>query len=261
MFNFLEFSDIDIGVNLFCSEYKNPENIYLEAKENKIGLILTGSDICDSELAFSFAKVHNCLATAGIHPHNAQVLNQKSLKCLNHLLNQKEVVAIGECGLDYFRLFNSKELQKECFLAQLKLAKEINKPLFLHCRQAEEDFLEIFSAFKDLASRSVIHCYTSNIIHTRKFKDMGFKFGITGWLLDERRNSDLLASLAYLDLDDIMVETDAPYLTPRGFKLPYINKPSNLIYILQALAFYKNKELDYVRNKCFNNTLKFFNLS
>lgn len=260
MLNIKVFNDFDIGVNLFCNEFKNPEEIYLQATQEKIGLILTGCDALDNEKAYAFCKEHNCFCTAGIHPHNAEQMSADILIRLAYLGKQKEVVAIGECGLDYYRLFNSKTKQQECFLAQLELADKLEKPLFLHCREAEEDFIQIFKRFPNLAKRSIIHCYTSKPSYTKIFQEMGFKFGITGWLCDERRNQDLIASLPYINLDNILVETDAPYLTPRGYKLPYVNKPTNLFYILETLAKYKGVDVAFLRQKCLANTLKFFNL-
>lgn len=147
------------------------------------------------------------------------------------------IVAVGECGLDYDRMFSTRENQIRCFDHQIKIAEECGKPLFLHEREAADDFIARFKKHGEICKHSVVHCFTGTKETLQRYLDMGFYIGITGWICDERRADALREAVKYIPLNRIMIETDAPYLTPRNIKgLDRTNVPQNIKYVATELA-------------------------
>lgn len=254
--------DFDIGVNLFCSQFPDPYKIYEEAKRENVSLILTGSSVEENRQVHDFVKKYDCYGTAGVHPHNANQMNEEVAQEIISLLQEEKIVAIGECGLDYNRMFVDKDIQLSCLRRHLEIARKIHKPLFLHCREAEEDFLKVFEDYPELCHRSVVHCFTGGVDEAKAFLEKGFYFGITGWLCDPKRGEALREAVKIIPLDRLMVETDSPYLTPKNRKkLSYNNVPQNIFYILEDLAALKGISVGELRNICRKNTLNFFCLT
>jgi len=228
----------DIGLNLFCKQYNEPEKILQDALEDEICCILTGSDMKSSERIHAFVKDHDCYGTCGIHPHGADGAKAEDFLRIREIVSSNEkIVAVGECGLDYDRMFSTRENQIRCFEHHLKIAEELGKPLFLHEREAAEDFIARFKKHGDLCRHSVVHCFTGSKETLMKYLDMGFYIGITGWICDERRGDALREAVKYIPLERLMIETDAPYLTPRNIKgLDRTNVPQNIKYVAAELA-------------------------
>jgi TatD DNase family protein len=134
-----------------------------------------------------------------------------------------EVVAIGECGLDYFRDLSPRPQQRRAFERQLSLASAVGKPVFLHQREAHEDFMAILREHLKELVGGVAHCFTGTRSQMEAYLDAGLYIGITGWICDERRGADLQNAVAGLPLERALVETDAPYLRPRNLG----DKPSS----------------------------------
>ena len=163
-------------------------------------------------------------------------------------------MAVGECGLDYDRMYSTKENQLYYFKKLIALGEKLKKPLFLHERDAEEDFISCFAGHEDICRRSVVHCYTGNKKTAETLLDMGFFIGITGWICDERRAEALREAVKIIPPDRILLETDAPYLTPRGIPgLKRTNVPQNIVYVARALAHYMGvSEEDVIRHAKIN---------
>lgn len=163
-------------------------------------------------------------------------------------------MAVGECGLDYDRMYSTKENQLYYFKKLIALGEKLKKPLFLHERDAEEDFISCFAGHEDICRRSVVHCYTGNKKTAETLLDMGFSIGITGWICDERRAEALREAVKIIPPDRILLETDAPYLTPRGIPgLKRTNVPQNIVYVARALARYMGvSEEDVIRHAKIN---------
>ena len=234
----------DIGLNLFCKQFREPEKIINDALAENIGCILTGSDMKSSESVNRFVKDHNCFGTCGIHPHSADSAKAEDFQRIREiiLVNDK-IAAVGECGLDYDRMFSARENQIRCFEHHIKIAEELGKPLFLHERDAADDFIARFKKHSDICSRSVVHCFTGDKETLKKCLDMGFYIGITGWICDERRGGALREAVKLIPLERVMIETDAPYLTPRNIKgLDRTNVPQNIKYVAAELA--RNMRVD-----------------
>ena len=185
----------------------------------------------------------NIFAGVGIHPHYSSELKPSTYENLKRYANHNSVKAIGEIGLDYFRNFQSQGVQKKCFENLLELAIETKLPAFLHHRDAFSDFFPILSnAINDLPP-SIVHCFTGTKKELKSFLDLGLYIGITGWVCDPKRGSEVKSLLKYIPVDRMLIETDAPYLLPKDLKpKPKNNRnlPKYLNHILSVIA----KEID-----------------
>ena len=215
---------IDIGANLTHASFgEDLPQVLARARHACVAAIdVTGTSIEGSRAAQALAREHagsashpRLYATAGVHPHDAARFDGGTLEALRVLLAQPEVMAVGECGLDFNRNYSPHPDQEKCFLAQLELASETGKPLFLHSRDAHPRFADILRAHRDRLPAAVAHCFTGVAEELRAYLDLDLYVGITGWICDERRGRHLHALVREIPADRLMLETDAPYLTPR----------------------------------------------
>ncbi len=253
----------DIGLNLFCRQFPDPEKVIKEAEDNEVCCILIGTDIKEIKKINEFVKTHDTFGTAGIHPHNADRAREEDFQLLEQILSENNrMVAVGECGLDYDRMFSTKENQIRCLEKHIILAEKLNKPLFLHERSAADDFIKRFKRHPDICKRSVIHCFTGNKATLDKYLSMGFYIGITGWICDDRRAKELREAVHIIPLDRIMVETDAPYLTPKNvLGLNRTNVPQNIKYVVKDLAKYMKVSEDVLIENAKKNTERVFQVN
>lgn len=253
---------IDIGLNLFSRSFPDPESTIRQAKEDGVYCILTGSDAEENEKVNAFVRDHDCRGTAGIHPHNAKNAAPEDFLRIRQLAKENgRIVAVGECGLDYDRMFSSKEVQLSCLARHIEIAEETGKPMFLHERSAAEDFCRVFTAHPSVCGRAVVHCFTEGPVELERLLSMGFMIGITGWICDERRAAALLEAVRLLPADRVMLETDAPYLTPRNVPgLPRTNVPGNIRHVAARLAEAMGMEQAELERCTWANTVRFFGL-
>lgn len=253
----------DIGINLFCKQFPNPEEIIKDAEDNEVCCILTGTDTKENKKINDFLKSHNAYGTAGIHPHNADRAKQEDFQLIEQiLLENHKVVAVGECGLDYDRMFSTKENQIRCLEKHIVLAEKLNKPLFLHERSAADDFIKRLKKHPDICKKSVVHCFTGDKATLDKYLLMGFYIGITGWICDERRAKELRDAVHIIPLDRILVETDAPYLTPKNvLGLDRTNVPQNIKYVVRDLAKYMKVTEEILIENAKKNTERIFQIN
>lgn len=252
----------DIGLNLFCRQFPEPGKIIEEAEDNGVCCILTGTDPGEDKKIDEFVKTHDVYGTAGIHPHNADRAGQEDFLLLERILSENDrVVAVGECGLDYDRMFSTKENQIRCLEKHIVMAEKLGKPMFLHERSAAADFRKRFKNHLDICSRSVVHCFTGDKGTLDQYLSMGFSIGITGWICDDRRGKELREAVRIIPLDRILVETDAPYLTPRNVEgLNRTNVPWNIRYVVRDLAKYMKVEEEVLMENAKKNTERIFHL-
>lgn len=252
----------DIGLNLFCRQFPEPEKVIREAGEHGVCCILTGTDTRENRKIDGFVRTHEAYGTAGIHPHNADRARQEDFQIMEQILSEnRKVVAVGECGLDYDRMFSTKENQIRCLEKHIVLAEKLNKPLFLHERSASEDFIRRFKKHPDICRRSVVHCFTGGRETLERYLSMGFSIGITGWICDDRRAGALREAVRMIPLDRILVETDAPYLTPRNVPgLSRTNVPENIIWVIRDLAKYMNVSAEELTENARRNTERIFGI-
>ena len=253
---------IDIGLNLFCRQFRDPDRIIKDAAEAGVSCILTGSDIKGNEAIHIYVQTHDCFGTCGIHPHGADRARPEDFVRIREIAEQNpKIVAIGECGLDYDRMFSTRENQLRCFDRHIRLAEELAKPLFLHERAAVKDFTARMKQHPEQCRRSVVHCVTGDASTLKTYLDMGFFIGITGWICDDRRGKALRDAVRMIPLDRLMIETDAPYLTPKNVAgLSNINVPQNIRYVAAELAKHMRTDEAELTAQVLENTRRFFGL-
>jgi TatD DNase family protein len=200
-------------------------------------LILTGSSEASNQAACELAleRPGQLYSTAGVHPHHASDYSDSSHEAIRGLLAREPVVAVGECGLDYFRNFSPREAQRDAFERQLSLAVDSGLPVFLHQRDAHADFVEILRPVLPRLSRAVAHCFTGQRDELRELLDLGLYIGITGWICDERRGHHLQDIVGMIPDDRLMIETDAPYLLPRSLVPKPKSRRNEPVYLREVL--------------------------
>ena len=252
----------DIGVNLFCKQFPNPEQIINDALQSGVTCILTGTDPKENRQINTFINNHQAYGTVGIHPHNADSTKDKDyLEIENIAKTNNKIVAIGECGLDFDRMFSTKENQIKCFEKQIEIAETLDMPLFLHERNAVEDFIKVLSHHKEICKKSIVHCFTGNTETLKKYLSMGCYIVITGWICDSRRAKGLRQAVRYIPLDRIMIETDSPFLTPKNIQgLSKTNYPQNVKYVAKELAMHMRVPENILISKAKENTEHFFSI-
>jgi TatD DNase family protein len=262
---------IDIGVNLTSKRFdKDRDDILLRAKKKDVEqIIITGTNIFESQQALILCqdyqqKFPNMLfSTAGVHPHDADGVNDDYLSQLIQLAKQPQVKAIGECGLDFNRNFSTPKQQLKVFNEQISLAAELNMPLFLHQRDAFSPWFDALKPFIDQIPAMVTHCFTGNKAELEQCIAANMYIGITGWLCDERRGQELQEIIKLIPLNRLLIETDAPYLTPRTIRprpKSNRNEPSYLPYIVKQIADITAIDVDEIACQTSINARKLFNL-
>jgi TatD DNase family protein len=258
---------IDIGINLINKQFQfDAADIIQRAKDRGVmQMILTGVNVSVSQKSVQLVKKYpqTLFATAGVHPHNAKDWDKTVAAEIKKLALLPEVVCVGECGLDFDRDFSPRPAQETCFRAQLQLAIEVNKPLFLHERAAHERFIAIVSDYKNQLPKGVVHCFTGSLKEAKTYLDMGFYIGITGAITDERRFSPLQEVVRYIPSDRLMIETDAPYMLPKNINpTPNSrrNEPAYLPFVVKYIAQCVGKTELEVANDTTNTAKLFFNI-
>ena len=234
---------IDIGANLTHDSFDHDRDAVLQrAREAGVAkMVVTGASREHSPKALALAQAHPgfLYATAGVHPHHASEYTEECDAELRALHAHPEVVAVGECGLDYFRDFSPRPAQRRAFERQLEIGAAMGKPLFLHQRDAHDDFLAVMRQFDGRLGPAVVHCFTGSREELFDYLDQDWHIGITGWLCDERRGQHLRELVRSIPANRLMIETDAPYLLPRTVKPQPShrrNEPMYLAHIVGELA-------------------------
>jgi len=234
---------IDIGANLTHDSFDMDRDAVI-ARARAVGVvqqIVTGASVAGSAAAIGLARAHagELFATAGVHPHHAAELDEPAFGRLAQLAAAPEVVAVGECGLDYFRDYSPRDAQRRAFARQLELAALVRKPVFLHQRDAHGDFTAILREHRDVLVGGVAHCFTAGADELGDYLDLGLAIGMTGWICDERRGQHLVPLMARIPAGRLMLETDAPYLLPRDLApkpASRRNEPMYLPHVAAAVA-------------------------
>lgn len=234
---------IDAGVNLASSQFNSDlPAVIARAREAQLeALVAIGT--CPSSSAECISLAHQypgyVLATAGIHPHNADQFDHRARQQLLQLVADPRVVAVGEMGLDYNRNFSSPANQRKAFISQLDIATECHKPVYLHERDAFAAQIDILANYHQRLDGGVAHCFTGDKAQLGRYLDLGLYIGITGWICDPRRGQTLRDAVNYAPMDRLLLETDAPYLLPRHLnkkQLPIPQSRRNEPCLLPAIA-------------------------
>jgi TatD DNase family protein len=258
---------IDIGCNLTHDSFDKDRAAVIERAHEAgvVQMVVTGASKDGSKAALELASKYpgELFATAGVHPHRASNFDDDTERLLRELSQQPGVVAVGETGLDYFRDFSPRDVQRDVFQKQLQIGIDTGLPLFLHMRDAHEDFHAILQEVRDRLSHVVVHCFTGNREELHGYLDLDCHIGITGWICDERRGSHMKEFLKDIPLNRLMVETDAPYLKPRNLKprvKTHRNEPRWLPWIVGTLAAVREEHPGFVAEQTTANAQDFFRL-
>jgi len=259
---------IDIGCNLTHDSFDDDrDKVITAAREvGVVQMIVTGASAAGSQAAVRVAAEWpgQLYATAGVHPHRASQYDNETDRLLRELATQPTVVAIGETGLDYFRDFSPRDMQRESFERQIQIAIDTGLPFFLHQRDAHGDFTAILGQYRDQLGDVVVHCFTGTQAELHEYLNLDCYIGITGWICDERRGTHMKAFMKDIPSNRLMIETDAPYLKPRNLR-PKIkshrNEPKLLPWILGTLAACRDEHPQVLAEVTTHNARVFFRLS
>jgi TatD DNase family protein len=255
---------VDIGANLTHASFRDDLDAVL-SRAHAHGverIIVTGASVEESRRAADIADAHGLYATAGVHPHHARECDDATIPALREMAGRPRVVALGECGLDFNRNHSPHPSQEKWFVAQLELAAELGKPLFLHSRDAHPRFAEILR--NQRVGKAVAHCFTGEAAELRAYLDLGLYIGITGWICDERRGRHLVALAREVPQDRLLLETDSPYLTPRDLHpqpKARRNEPAHLPHILRAVARARGETPEALAAATTRNAQAFFGIA
>ena len=227
---------VDTHAHLQWASFDNDrENALERAKEKRVTRIVNiGFDIAGNLKGITLAEKHKGLyATVGIHPHNANKLNEKTVDELRELSTNPKVVAIGEIGLDYYRNLSPKEVQKQAFETQLALAQELKLPVVIHDREAHDDILQTLSRYKGKI-RGIMHCFSGSSEMAQQCIDLGFLISFAGTVTYPQAHG-LREIVRWVDLKNVLLETDCPWLAPQDMR-GRRNEPSFLPMTAQEIA-------------------------
>ena len=247
----------DTHCHIYNEYYDNNiEQVYEKMKEANVDRIINNG--CDSnsnkEVLNFLGKYSWMYGAIGIHPESADSYTDEDLKYIEEHINDEKVVAIGEIGLDYYWKKDNKEKQKELFEYQLKLAERVNKPVIVHSREATQDTIDILKKYN---VRGVIHSFSGSYETACIYIKMGFLLGINGVITF--KNCNLKDVVAKLDLGNIILETDSPYLTP----VPYRGKrndSSHVFDIAKYICDLKGCTLEELAKETNGNISRFFDI-
>ena len=242
---------IDIGANLTHDSFDHDRDAVL-VRAHAAGvarMVVTGASREHSPKALALAQAHPgvLFATAGVHPHHAIEYTDECDAEMRALHRHAEVVAVGECGLDYFRDLSPRPAQRRAFERQLQIAVDTGKPLFLHQREAHVDLVAMMKNFDSKLGAVAVHCFTGTREELFECLDHDWHIGITGWLCDERRGLHLRELVKHIPANRLMIETDAPYLLPRTVKPAPShrrNEPMYLAHIVEELARDRGEDVE-----------------
>ena len=258
---------VDIGANLAHDSFDDDRDDVIQ-RAGAAGvstIIVTGSNDDSNIAALELAKQYagRIYSTAGVHPHHASDYDKNSDAIIRKCIAQDRCVAVGECGLDYYRDLSPRSAQRDAFKAQLDIATSSGRAIFLHQRDAHDDFVELLEPMLPNLSRAVAHCFTGEREAMRDLIAMGLYIGITGWICDERRGAQLKKIVSLIPDDRLMIETDAPYLLPRTIRprpKSRRNEPAYLPEVLTTIAEAREQTEQHVAAITTANAKRFFEI-
>jgi TatD DNase family protein len=205
--------------------------------------VVVGWDRASSERALSLAeKDSRIFAVVGIHPHESQHWNKETADQLRAWADNPRVVAIGEIGLDFYRDLSPRPAQYDAFRAQLALAAEVGLPVVIHCRDAYEETLEILEAEASSDISIILHCFLGTMAHAERLWKRNWYMGVDG-PITFKANDDLRSIIRAAPRESLILETDAPYLSPTPFRGKFPNEPARLLPIAEKVAEVRNETL------------------
>lgn len=252
---------IDSHAHLEMPEFESDlEEVIRRAKASGVGYIFTvGTEKKDWQRTLEIAGSHpSVYAILGVHPHNAKEINDQTYGTLRDLCRNEKVKAYGEIGLDFFRNLSPRDIQVERFRQQIGLARDLGLPIIVHDREAHQETLEILESEKGGDHGGIIHCFSGDYEMARKCIDMGFCISVAGSITFNKA-ARFQEIVKRIPLDDLLVETDAPFLTPVPFRGKR-NEPSFVRYTAQKVAEIKKVSFETVAEVTTKNALRVYGL-
>ena len=237
------------------------DDIFARAAEaDVVGMICASGELTEARAALHIAQQHaNVFMTVGMHPHDAKSFDDNAARQVDELARRDECVAVGEIGLDYHYDFSPRDDQRDAFARQLELAKAINKPIVIHCREALDDTLSLLAG-ADLGNQPVVfHSFTEGPDSVRRLLDVGALIGYSG-IATFSRAADTRAGAALVPDDHILVETDAPYLSPEPVRRIKVNEPANVVHVSACLAGARGVSPEAFADQTTANAIRVFGL-
>jgi TatD DNase family protein len=232
-------------------------------------LVVTGTDLASSQAANALCEQNpaNLRHTCGVHPHDADSATDDTWRAIKQLAKSDNVCAIGEMGLDFNRNFSTPENQIAAFTAQLEIAVELEKPVFLHERDAFDTQYPLLKDYRDKICGGVVHCFTGNAEQLKHYLDLDLYIGITGWVCNPKRGKELYELVKTIPSDRLLIETDAPYLMPKNVAKSDLgdvrsrrNEPCLLPWVLSTVCEARGDSYEGLAVATSANARRLFNL-
>ncbi len=239
---------------------KDRESIINSFEDNDISLVINpGADLSSSIKAVNLAeKYERVYAAVGVHPHSAKEIDESTIEILKSFSNREKVVAIGEIGLDYYYDNSPRDIQRKWFIEQMRLAKEVNLPIIVHSRDAQQETFDLIKAEQDGSLGGVLHCYSGSVEMAKEYIKLGFYISIAGPVTF--KNARVLKEVVReIPLDKMLVETDSPYLTPEPYRGKR-NEPIYVRFVAATIAEEKGVSFEDVARITGENTKKLFRI-
>ncbi len=252
---------IDTHAHLDFPDYdKDRKQVITRAKKEGLQYIINvGADLISSRRSVKLSTKNSFIyATVGVHPHEAKGVNEKILKQLENLADDDKVVAIGEIGLDFHYDNSPRDIQKEVFHLQLKLARSVNLPVVIHSREAIEETLKILKKEKIEDIGGIFHCFSEDALTAHKIIDMGMYIAIGG-VVTFKNARKVREAVKSIPLEKLVVETDAPYLTPHPHR-GHRNEPAYIKHVVKKIANIKDISPAEVAKKTTVNAKEIYNI-
>ncbi len=252
---------IDAHCHLTYEPFADIEAVLRRSRDAGVtGWVTIGTDLADSKKAVELVnRFENIFATVACHPHNAKSADNQTVTQLKDLAGNKKVVAIGETGLDLHYKFSPPQQQQDSFVRHIELAKELNLPVVIHSREAFDETMEILEAHKSGLKGLVFHCYSGDVRQAKIILDKGWHISLTGVVTF--KNAETTREVAkYVPLDRLMIETDAPYLSPEPMRKQKVNEPALLIHTAKFVAALRGMEPAKFAEAVTATTTRFFSL-
>ena len=243
---------VDTHCHIFIDDYPDVDDVIKKMGDNII--IVSGvDDTSNMEVLKLCSKYDNVYGTLGIHPESVD--DSYDLNFVRDHINDRHIVAVGEIGLDYYYSKDNKDKQIDLFCRQIEIALEFDKPIVVHSRDAIEDTYDIIKKY-DIGHMTDIHCFSSSVEMARLFVKLGCKLGIGG-VLTFKNSHRLKEVVRDIDISDLLLETDSPYMTPVPFRGKR-NEPYNIIYVAEKISEIKGIDLDTVLKITRKNSFDLF---
>ncbi len=252
---------IDSHAHLDDERFDEDRKALIESlKENKIELVINiGYDIGSSRASVDLAKEYeNIYAVVGVHPHDAQDVSEDYLEELKELSQEEKVVAIGEIGLDFYYDNSPRDIQRKVFLDQLELARQLDLPVVIHTRDANQETFEILKEAQAKGTRGVLHCYSGSPEMALEYIKLGYYISLGGPVTFKKARVPKEVAKV-VPLDKLLIETDCPYLTPEPFR-GRRNEPKYVAYTAEVIAEIKGISIEELVEATSRNTKNVFGI-